>query len=49
MITRIHKEIHKEYTYWLLDNQRHRKDGPAIEYADGHKEWYFNGEFQRSK
>ena len=22
----------------------HREDGPAIEYADGYKEWYLNGE-----
>ena len=22
----------------------HREDGPAIEYADGYKEWYLNGD-----
>ena len=27
---------------------RHREDGPAIEYSDGHKEWYINGERHRT-
>jgi len=26
---------------------RHRLDGPAIEYADGDKEWYINGKCHR--
>ena len=26
---------------------RHREDGPAIEWADGSKEWWFNGELHR--
>ena len=25
----------------------HREDGPAIEYADGYKEWYINGKLHR--
>jgi hypothetical protein len=25
----------------------HREDGPAIEFADGSKEWYLNGELHR--
>jgi len=25
----------------------HRIDGPAIEWADGYKAWYLNGEFHR--
>ena len=29
--------------YWYLNDQRHREDGPAIEYADGRKYWYLNG------
>jgi len=24
---------------WFLNGQRHREDGPAVEYANGHKEW----------
>ena len=27
--------------------QYHREDGPAIEYADGHKEWFINGLLHR--
>jgi len=25
----------------------HRKDGPAVEYADGYKAWYINGKRHR--
>ena len=28
---------------WLLNNKRHREDGPAIEYYDDSKDWYLNG------
>ena len=28
-------------------NQLHREDGPAIEYADGSKYWYLNGQNHR--
>ncbi len=28
---------------WYLNNQLHREDGPAIEYADGEKRWYLYG------
>jgi hypothetical protein len=28
---------------WFLNDQLHRVDGPAIEHADGNKEWYHNG------
>jgi hypothetical protein len=27
-----------------LNDKRHREDGPAVEYADGRKSWYLNGE-----
>jgi hypothetical protein len=27
-----------------LNGQLHRTDGPAIEYADGDKSWYLNGQ-----
>jgi hypothetical protein len=30
---------------WFLDGRRHRVDGPAVEYADGIKVWWLNGEF----
>jgi hypothetical protein len=28
---------------WYLHNKLHRVDGPAVEYADGHKSWWLNG------
>jgi hypothetical protein len=33
---------------WWLNNQRHRTDGPAIEYTDGSKEWWLNGQLHRT-
>jgi len=27
---------------WYQNGNRHREDGPAIEYANGDKEWWFN-------
>ena len=27
----------------VLNGKRHREDGPAIEYANGHKAWHLNG------
>ena len=33
-------------TYWK-NGERHREDGPAIEYPDGTKHWYLNGERHR--
>ena len=33
---------------WYNENeQRHRKDGPAIEWASGTKSWLINGTFHR--
>ena len=33
--------------YWYLNGERHREDGPAIEYHDGTKYWYLNGGLHR--
>jgi len=33
---------------WYLNGQRHRTNGPAIEYPDGEKEWYLNGKLHRT-
>lgn len=30
------------YKEWKLNGQRHRTDGPAIEWWDGDKEWWIN-------
>ena len=27
---------------WYLNGKLHRKDGPAVEWNDGNKEWYIN-------
>lgn len=29
---------------WYKNGKLHRKDGPAVEYADGRQYWYINGE-----
>ncbi|HUS50961.1 MAG TPA: hypothetical protein VMZ91_12410 [Candidatus Paceibacterota bacterium] len=33
--------------YWCLNGQRHREDGPAVEWVNGDKFWYLNGECHR--
>ena len=33
----------RDYTAWFLNNLLHREDGPAIEWADGSREWYWRG------
>ena len=30
---------------WYKDDKLHREDGPAVEYAEGSNEWYFNGNY----
>jgi|JI10StandDraft_1071094.scaffolds.fasta_scaffold2634791_2 hypothetical protein len=30
--------------HWYKNNNLHREDGPAIEYADGTKYWYLEGD-----
>ena len=32
---------------WYLNDELHRIDGPAIEFANGYKAWYFNGLYHR--
>jgi len=34
-------------THWYLNGERHREDGPAVEYSSGTKIWYLNGERHR--
>ena len=36
---RIHTDGNK---FWYLNDEFHRKDGPAIEYFNGDKRWYLN-------
>ena len=34
--------------FWYLNNERHRTDGPAVEYADGTKVWFLNNKRHRT-
>jgi len=37
------------YVEWLNEQgQRHRTDGPAVESANGYREWYVNGKPHRT-
>jgi hypothetical protein len=42
MITHTVK-VSEDKTEWYLYGQRHREDGPAIEFSGGYKEWYLYG------
>ena len=42
------KEVTTDYTKYYLDNKYHRLDGPAVEWANGSKEWYINGQRHRT-
>ena len=33
---------------WRLNEQKHRHDGPAVEWCDGTKEWWIDGELHRT-
>jgi hypothetical protein len=37
------KEVHDGTQHWYLNDELHRTDGPAIEYANGAQHWYLNG------
>ena len=39
--------VSKGSTKWFLNDQFHREDGPAVEWANGDKCWYINGERHR--
>ena len=45
------KSIMREYLdgtkSWVLGEQYHREDGPAIEWLNGAGEWYFKGKLHR--
>jgi len=32
---------------WWLNDERHREDGPAVEWPDGCKAWYLHGKYHR--
>jgi len=33
--------------FWFLNDERHREDGPAVEWANGTKYWFLNGKQHR--
>ena len=33
--------------FWYLNGERHREDGPAVEWANGNKWWYLNDQLHR--
>ncbi len=40
--------VYDNRTEWFnKDGQRHREDGPAIEYANGYKAWWVNDKLHR--
>ena len=36
--------VYPDVTEWSLNGNLHREDGPALEYTDGTKFWYLDGE-----
>lgn len=32
---------------WYKDGEKHREDGPAVEWSDGDREWWLNGKRHR--
>lgn len=38
-------EVFGVMTEHTKNNKYHRIDGPAIEWYDGHSEWYYEGEY----
>jgi len=38
---------HKAYGFYYLNNQKHRVNGPAGIWKDGHKEWWIHGQLHR--
>lgn len=40
----VHEELRRNKRWRNADGELHREDGPAVEYADGGREWWVNGE-----
>jgi hypothetical protein len=40
-------QVLNERTEWQFNGQRHRIDGPAVEWTNGTKWWFLNGERHR--
>jgi hypothetical protein len=46
--TTVCKITHNQSIRHYKDGQLHRENGPAIEFANGSKEWYLNGKYHRT-
>ena len=44
---RIEVDMFGTRRYYNSDNQLHRENGPAVEYVNGHVEWWQNGQHHR--
>jgi hypothetical protein len=40
-------KVYNDKTEWFLNGERHREDGPAVEFNDGSKYWMQHGKFHR--
>ena len=51
MAEQYYVEVDSDGTYWYAwpgtDRRLHRLGGPAVEYADGRRDWYQNGQLHR--
>ena len=48
MVQEYRVKVYEDRTEWYnLEGQRHRLDGPAVEWSDGHKEWCVNDKLHR--
>ena len=43
------RKIGNGSTRWYLNGQLHREDGPAVEYANGTKEWWVDGKHVKTE
>ena len=52
MTEKYYVEVNDDGTYWYewpgTDRRLHRTDGPAVEYSDGRRDWYQNGQLHRT-
>jgi hypothetical protein len=40
-------KVSENVTSWWMEGERHREDGPAVEYANGDKTWWIKGRLHR--
>jgi len=40
-------DVNKDRVKWIMDNKRHREDGPAVNWLNGSQYWYVDGKLHR--